>query len=70
MVIDFQAVDRLIGPHVAERFGLMSESFTDLAEAPALLAMAVEQAQASGQSVAETMTVLLDEIAREGVSVH
>jgi hypothetical protein len=65
MLIDYKALDRVVGPHVAERFGLASEDFTDGADAYSLLAMAVEQAEASGQSIAETMTILLDTLARE-----
>jgi hypothetical protein len=70
MVIDYKAIDRLVGPHVAERFGLVTEEqLSDLAAPSALLAMAVEQAAETGQSVAETMTVLLDAIDAEGASV-
>ena len=67
MVIDFDAIDRLIGPHVAERFTLVCESLTDGLAAPALVAMAVERAAVQQTLVAETMTDLLDAISRHGV---
>ena len=62
LTIDYSALDRVLGPHVAERFGLATEEHFsgDLAAPPAVLAMAIEQAEASGQSVAEAMTILLD----------
>lgn len=59
--IDYSVLDRLLGADVALRFGMALEDRLsgDLAAGPALLAMAVEQAAASKQSVADTMAVLL-----------
>ncbi len=62
-MIDHTALDRLVGSHVAERFHVAMEEASDGADGPSLVAMAVEQAAASGQSVDETMTVLLDNLA-------
>lgn len=63
-MFDHKAIDRLLGPHVTERFHVAMENYaSDGADGPALVAMAVEQSAASGQSVAETMTVLLDKLA-------
>lgn len=59
--IDYSALDRLLGADVAEQYGVTVENRLDgdLMAPSALLAMAVEQAAASKQSVADTMAVLL-----------
>ncbi len=68
MLIDFDAIGRLLGPYVAERFAMVCEDhLTDGLAAPALLAMAVERAAARDTSVAETMTDLLDAISHDGL---
>lgn len=63
-MIDHSALERLVGRHVAERFHVAMEEWgSDGADGPSLVAMAVVDAQETGQSVAECMTIRLDQLA-------
>jgi hypothetical protein len=61
-MVDYAAIERVLGTDVAERFGLASEEMNDLADAPGMLCMAYERSHNTlGLSMGEAMTQLLDE---------
>lgn len=64
-MIDFDAMRRVMGEAVADRFGILSEGFSDLADAPSLVCMAIEQAGQNDETIGDAMSRLLDQWERE-----
>jgi hypothetical protein len=59
-VIDFKAIERVLGNVTDEYLAVLEEHDGDLANGPALFAMAMEYAEAHTVSIDEAMRTVLD----------